>query len=50
MSGVFARGSRHYVFVSTAHDAVYCSETNSRAFKCEGIEACLEGICKDLKC
>lgn len=50
MSGVFARGSRHYMFVRTAHDSTYSSETDSRAFKREGIEACLEGICEDLNC
>lgn len=50
MSGVFARGSRHYLFVSTAHDIACYSKTDSRAFKREGIEACLEGICEDLNC
>jgi hypothetical protein len=43
MSGVLARGSRHYARVSTATD-VYAGCTDPRSLECEGIEACLEGV------
>lgn len=49
MSGVFARGSRHCVLVSTTHSRSSWA-SDPRAFKCEGVEACLEGIREDLGC
>src|SRR5262245_16348742 len=48
MSGVFARGSKHYKRLSRASDARKW-DTDPWALKCEGIEAGFEWICKYLE-
>jgi hypothetical protein len=49
MSGVFARGSRHCLFVSTTHSK-HSESSNPWAFECERVEARLERIRENLGC
>jgi hypothetical protein len=48
MSGVLARGSKHYARVNTV-TARLLRCTNPRSLEREGVEARLEGICEYLE-